>query len=136
MAPSRPNPAGRRVLVVEDEPFIAAIFAELIHELGYEVSGFANGIASARREISKRDFDVVLLDLSLGGQYSPELADLLVEMKVPFAFVTGYSRPFEARHSHIPLLHKPFTLGQLNSVLNALMGLHTTRYRRASIKAA
>jgi hypothetical protein len=69
-------------------------------------------------------------DIGVDSQHSPELADTLMEMKVPFAFVTGHSRPFEARHSHIPLLHKPFTLGQLRGVLNALMGPPLTPYRR------
>ena len=121
---SRSSP---RVLVIEDEPFIAALLHDMVHELGYETSGFANSIASARREISKRNYDVVLLDLGLDGHYSSELADLLIEMKLPFAFVTGYTQPFEARLSHIRLLQKPFTFGQLCSVLNALSGPPTTR---------
>lgn len=136
MVPSRSNRTGRRVLVIEDEPFIAALFAELVHELGYEASEYANGIASARKAISKRDFDVVLLDLSLDGQHGPELADLLMDMKMPFAFVTGYTHAFEARHSHIPLLHKPFTLQQLRRVLEMLVGPPTTRHVQERTRAA
>jgi DNA-binding response OmpR family regulator len=132
MAPSRSYPTGNRVLVIEDEPFIAALFAEMVHELGYEASGLANGLASARRELGRRNFDVVLLDIGLDGQHSPELADLLMEMKMPFAFVTGYTQPFELRHSQIPLLHKPFTLAQLRNVLNALIGPPTRGHRSPS----
>lgn len=129
-ASSRSSPTGIRVLIVEDEPFIAAIFAEMVHELGYDVSAIANGIVSARKEISHGEFDVVLLDLGLDGQYSPELADLLIEIKMPFAFVTGYSRPLEPRHLHIPLLRKPFSLGLLRSVLISLIGPPIAPYRR------
>jgi hypothetical protein len=55
---------------------------------------------------------------------------------MPFAFVTGYAQPFETRYSHIPLLHKPFTLGQLRSVLNALVNPRMMPYRRGSGRAA
>ena len=79
---------------------------------------------------SEHDFDAVLLDLGLDGQTSREIADLLIELKIPFAFVTGYTQPFEPRHASVPLLHKPFTVGQLREVLHALVGppqLHATR---------
>jgi DNA-binding response OmpR family regulator len=121
MAPSQSFATGIRVLIIEDEYVIAAMFEDMVLELGYEVSGFANTVASARKQIGKRDFDTVLLDLGL-DQRGPELADLLMEMKMPFAFVTGYTQPFEPRHAHVPLLQKPFTLVQLRNVLHALLG--------------
>jgi hypothetical protein len=55
----------------------------------------------------------VLLDIGLDGSYSTEIADLLLETGIPFAFVAGYDDPFEARHADIPLLSKPFTSEQL-----------------------
>lgn len=85
------------MLIIEDE-FI-----------GYGVSGSANNVFAARDEI-EHDFDAVLLGLGLGGQHSPEIADLLIEMKVPLAFLTGYTRPFEPRHFQVPILLKSFTL--------------------------
>lgn len=83
---------------------------------------FANSVLAARDELENRDFDAVLLDLGLDGQASPEIAGRLMELNVPFAFVTGYTRPFEPRHAMVPLLHKPFTVGQLRDVLHALIG--------------
>ena len=50
---------------------------------------------------AKRDFDAVLLDVNLGGEYNPETADLLLEMGVPFAFVTGYDYVVEPRHDNV-----------------------------------
>ena len=38
----------------------------------------------------KRNFDAVLLDIGLDGPYSPEIADVLSETAIPFAFFTGY----------------------------------------------
>jgi hypothetical protein len=82
----------------------------------------AGTIANARKELAKRNFDAVLLDLDLGGPASPEIADLLLELRIPFAFVTGYGRASEPRHAEVPLLPKPFTAIQLGAVLEKLAG--------------
>jgi len=111
-----------RILVVEDEFIIAMLIRDMVHELGYGVSGFANNLFAAQDELGKHNYDAVLLDLGLDGQHSPEIADLLMEMKVPFAFLTGYTQPFEPRHIKVPILHKPFTIDQLRDVLHALVG--------------
>jgi hypothetical protein len=54
----------------------------------------------------KRNFDAVLLDISLDGPYRPEIADVLTETAIPFAFITSYNRPFEARHILVHALQR------------------------------
>jgi DNA-binding LytR/AlgR family response regulator len=53
------------------------------------VSGKATTIAAARQELAKGNFDAVLLDIGLDGHSSAEVADVLLDMAVPIAFVTG-----------------------------------------------
>jgi DNA-binding NtrC family response regulator len=110
------------VLVIEDATEIANLMDDIVRDLGYAVSGLASTIAAARHELAKRNFDAVLLDMGLDGLYSPEIADALLEMGVPFAFVTGYDEPFEARHASVPLLSKPFKSEQLRVLLENLIG--------------
>ena len=69
-----------------------------------------------------RDFDAVLLDVNLDGEYNPETADLLLEMGVPFAFVTGYDYVVDPRHDNVPLLQKPFSSIQLRVLVEQLVG--------------
>jgi CheY-like chemotaxis protein len=95
---------------------------DIVRDLGYAVSGMASTIAVARQELAKRNFDAVLLDMSLDGPFNPEVADVLLETGIPFAFVTGYDEPFEARHADVPLLSKPFTSEQLRVLLEKLVG--------------
>jgi CheY-like chemotaxis protein len=95
---------------------------DIVRDLGYAVSGMASTIAVARQELAKRNFDAVLLDMSLDGPCSPEVADVLLEAGIPFAFVTGYDEPFEARYADVPLLGKPFTSEQLRVLLEKLVG--------------
>jgi CheY-like chemotaxis protein len=126
MANSRSTPqafdCSPRILIVEDELLIAVLIGEMVWKIGYRVSGTAPTIAMARLEFAKRNFDAVLLDVSLDGQHHPETADHLLEMGVPFAFVTGYDYLVEPRHEKIPLLQKPFTPVQLLALLEELVG--------------
>jgi DNA-binding response OmpR family regulator len=120
---SPPNLRGPpRVLIIEDQMLIANLVDDIVCELGYAVSATASTIAAARQELAKRNFDAVLLDIGLDGPYSPEIADVLSEMAIPFAFVTGCDGPFEARHADVPLLSKPFTSEQLGALLEKLIG--------------
>ena len=99
---------------------IADLISDMVCSLGYVVSGTANTLSLARRELCKRNFDAVLLDIGIDGQHGPEIADQLLEMKVPFGFVTGYDGPFEERHAEVPLLLKPFTIVELGNLLEKL----------------
>jgi DNA-binding NarL/FixJ family response regulator len=55
----------RRVLVVEDEPLMASLLANVLTGHGFTVSTAAD-VAEARREIDAFDPDMLLLDVSLG----------------------------------------------------------------------
>jgi DNA-binding NtrC family response regulator len=95
---------------------------EMVREIGYEVSGTVHNIAMARQEFAKKNFDAVLLDISVGGRRDPETADFLLKAGVPFAFVTGYDYLVEPRHEKIPVLQKPFVPAQILSLLEKLVG--------------
>ena len=111
-----------RILIIEDQMLIANLVDDIVRELGYAVSATATTIVAAQTELAKRNFDAVLLDIGLDGPYSPKIADVLSEMAIPFAFVTGYDGPLEPRHADVPLLSKPFTSEQLRVLLEKLIG--------------
>jgi CheY-like chemotaxis protein len=111
-----------RILLIEDELLIALVIEEMAKDLGYRISGIASNLALARQELAKRNFDGALLDVHLDGRPCPELADLLMERDVPFAFVTGYDYIVEPRHENVPVLQKPFTPAQLGVLLGNLVG--------------
>jgi hypothetical protein len=98
--PSRTRPP--RILIVEDDLVIALMIEEFVREFGYAVSSVAGTVAMARLQIAQRNFDAVLLDINMEGEYQPETADVLLEAGVPFAFVTGYDYVLEPRHEGVP----------------------------------
>ena len=117
IAPDRP-----RILVIEDDFLIAQMIEEMVREAHYRVSGVAHTMAMARQEFAKRNFDAVLFDLEIGRRSHPEIADFLLDIGVPFAFVTGYDYLVEPRHQTVPVLEKPFTPVQLRALLEKLVG--------------
>ena len=92
LASGSAGPARRRVLVVDDEPVILKLSSEVLGS-EHDVVGAADADEAVRRLLTE-DFDVVLLDLNLGGRIGgrrlyetllvqqPEVAERVV-------FVTG-----------------------------------------------
>ena len=60
--------AGRRLLIVEDEPLMALLLKDSLNSANFEVE-VAGDAASGRKAIDKFDPDILLLDISLG--YGP-----------------------------------------------------------------
>jgi|HubBroStandDraft_6_1064221.scaffolds.fasta_scaffold69616_1 CheY-like chemotaxis protein len=107
----------RRVLVLEDEPFIAMMIEEELEALDIHVVGPVNNLKSAITLAANSDFDGALLDLNINGDYATEVADKLRVRGVPFIFVTGYERPGGLRYSDVAILRKPFTQTELRMAL-------------------
>ena len=114
--PSRPSEPGtgsirgKRILIVEDEILIAWELRRTIEEAGGIVVGLATSIAEARAAIVQTFADVAFLDSNLRGSRSDELASLLVERNIPFAFVTGYDpKSLHPAFRDIAVIPKPFT---------------------------
>ncbi len=110
-----------RVLVVEDEPIIALNMQTILLDLGYRPVGPANTINEAMAVIEQRRFDAAILDVSLPDGESFGLANLLIERKIPFFFVTG--RYLDALHgplAEVPVISKPFDIATIENSLAAL----------------
>src|ERR1700684_1196138 len=83
--------SGRRVLVVEDEMMILMIIEDMLADLGCESVTAAATVQQALALIDTQVFDAAMLDVSLNGNKSHDVADALAARGVPFVFSTGYS---------------------------------------------
>jgi CheY-like chemotaxis protein len=82
---------GKRVLVVEDEPLIAIVLADILTDAGCIVVGPAYDTDQALERISADVIDAAVLDVNLGsGRTSAPVADMLAARAIPFIFATGY----------------------------------------------
>ncbi len=110
-----------RVLIIEDTVLIAMLLEELVRECGCEVVEPAFDIESARLAVARHDYDAVLLDIGLDEGKSFDIADVLLERAVPFAFITAYHNILEPRHQNVPVVSKPFSSTVLMNTVKGLL---------------
>ncbi|WP_372836765.1 response regulator [Puniceibacterium confluentis] len=112
--------AGLKVLIVEDEPFIALDLAYGVEEAGGIPLGPASSIAQALRLIENELPDAAIVDVDLpDGKIGPVLAVLLPG--VPVVVHTGVGLPESLREAHPELLvcTKPTAPSELARRLSA-----------------
>jgi DNA-binding response OmpR family regulator len=121
------------VLLVEDDPTIAAVIRGLLEVHGHGVVHAAHGLA-ALAEVSNARFDVALLDLDLPGIDGFGLALQLRTMgyEMPLIAVTARSdaeaEPQARKSGFDDFLRKPVTAQML---LEAIAGVLDAHQRRA-----
>src|SRR5690242_11158195 len=79
-----------KVLVVEDEYFIAADIARALHEAGAHPVGPAGTVAQANALLAKEKVDAAILDLNLRGNMAVPFVEQLSSRGVPCIIVSGY----------------------------------------------
>jgi DNA-binding NtrC family response regulator len=99
---------GARVLVVEDEYFIADDLVRALDAAGGKAVGPAGSIAQARALLKEQAVDAAILDLNLHGEMAFPLVQELSSRGLPCVIMSGYSPeslPDSVRH--VPSLEKP-----------------------------
>jgi len=113
---------GVRVLVVEDEYFVAILIEEILESAGCIVMGPIPRLPEALDAIDHEDYDVAVLDVNLAGERINPVADALSERNVPFLFVTGYgANSLPREYAQRPHICKPFRMAELLSALSSVM---------------
>jgi DNA-binding response OmpR family regulator len=116
-------PAGRRILVVEDEYLIASEVKRWLQAAGFEVLGPVPNVDQALDLIEGRRPDAAVLDVNLGeGDNAYPLAEKLSVMGVPYLFATGDVRLTDASaYRNRPRLEKPFVARALVRALSEIL---------------
>ncbi len=123
-AKRRKSAARPRILIVEDEPFIAVMLADMLDELGFEIARSVSQVAQAEEFLAGDVVDVALLDVNLGGEKIDPIADLLAARGCPFIFTTGYGLPgVPPAHAGRVVLQKPFHIDDLAAALHKELGV-------------
>ena len=108
----------RRILIVDDEPLIAALLEDWLLELGYQVAGPACSVADALAILAGGGIDGAILDVTLGRETSYPVAEELRRLAVPFVFATGHSADhLEPEFQDAVTLAKPFDFADVQRAL-------------------
>lgn len=103
--------AGKRILVVEDEYFIAADLKRALRSEDAVVLGPVADADGALALIAEQHVDGGLLDVNLGTSSSFAVAEHLSARAVPWMFLTGYDGwSLPPAYRAAPRLAKPFRM--------------------------
>jgi DNA-binding response OmpR family regulator len=101
--------SGCRVLIVEDEYFLANDLEEALKSHGASIVGPFGDFDAAYRRAARDHFDVAIIDINLRSETAYPIADELVRQRIPFVFYTGYaSNVIPERFAGVKLWRKPF----------------------------
>ncbi len=115
---------GRRVLIVEDEYFLADDLRQTLAELGAKVLGPVATLGEGLEIIESADqIDSAVLDVQLRGKDVFALSAILKSRKIPFVFTTGFGEAkIPTEYGDVPRFEKPFDLKALIVALEASVG--------------
>jgi CheY-like chemotaxis protein len=122
--------AGKRILVVEDEPLVALDILAALEGAGADVVGSAGTAKEALGIIESASLDAALLDANLRGHPVDGIAAALAARNVPFLFVTGYGpESLPQAFAKTAMLPKPFGQQQLIAAVSSLVHAPATVHR-------
>ncbi|PYD08495.1 MULTISPECIES: hybrid sensor histidine kinase/response regulator [Pseudomonas syringae group] len=124
-----PHHTGETVLIVDDEPSVRMLVAEVISGLGYNCMEAADAQSGLQILQSDTRIDLLISDIGLpGGMNGREMADAAGDCRpgLPTLFITGYAKTSVLDDCHLrpctQVLTKPFGLDALAGRVTGLIG--------------
>lgn len=113
----------RRILVVEDEYFLADDIGWALHALGAEIVGPVGDLSEALILLDHcGPLDGAILDVNIQDENCFPLARKLQMLQVPFVFTTGYDKSaISAEFSNVSLWEKPINVPAMAQQLAQLI---------------
>lgn len=115
----------KKVLIVEDEPDLSAVFVNLLKVFGVE-SDIAENAQSAKNKLTTQAYDFFIIDLTLPDKSGIELYKDIVNIKPEYKgnviFTSGLNESDELlsinKSDGTSFLPKPFSMDKLKEALN------------------
>jgi DNA-directed RNA polymerase specialized sigma24 family protein len=124
------------VLIIEDEPVIAADIEALVRELGHTVIDIAATRGEAVEVVGRRRPGLILADIQLadGSSGIDAVKDILGRLDVPVIFITAFPERLLTGERPEPtfLITKPFLPETVKAAIGQALFFHPARDRRAA----
>ncbi len=116
------------VLIIEDEPFIAADIEGLVNELGHTVDAIAATQVEAVKAAKNIKPGLILADVQLadGSSGIDAVTDILTEYDVPVIFITAFPERLLTGDKPEPayLISKPFRAKNVKAAISQALFFH------------
>jgi CheY-like chemotaxis protein/DNA-directed RNA polymerase specialized sigma24 family protein len=124
------------VLIIEDEPVIAADIEALVRELGHQVSDIAATRREALEAVARKLPGLVLADIQLadGSSGIDAVKDILARESVPVIFITAFPERLLTGERPEPtfLITKPFQPETVKAAIGQALFFHPAKTRVAA----
>jgi signal transduction histidine kinase/CheY-like chemotaxis protein len=128
-----PDHPGGCVLLVEDDDEVAALVADMLRDLGYEVVHASSANAALGALANERPLDLLFSDIMMpGGTSGIELAREVRQRRpeLPVLLTSGFAEGSrsEADALGVPVLAKPYGLDELRDAIRDALYQNTARH--------
>ncbi len=124
------------VLIIEDEPVIAADIEALVRELGHEVLDIAATRGEAVEAVARKTPGLVLADIQLadGSSGIDAVRDILKRQDTPVIFITAFPERLLTGERPEPtfLITKPFQPETVKAAIGQALFFHPRKARQAA----
>jgi PAS domain S-box-containing protein len=120
--------AGETVLVIDDEPVVRGLIAEVVADLGFSALEAVDGPAGLEILRSPKRIDLLITDVGLPGMNGRQLADAARQLRpgLKVIFMTGYAEVAASAEGFLEpgmaLITKPFAMADLAVKIRATVG--------------
>lgn len=124
---SKPSTAPRRILVVDDEPFVCDAVRMMLAFDGHEVQTAGSG-KEALELFQKGKYDVILTDYAMPSMKGDELAMTIKSLapEQPVVLITAYAEMLKSDENPLQgvdfIVSKPFLLENLREAIEKTTG--------------
>jgi two-component system NtrC family response regulator len=119
---SKPGISPKRILVVDDEPFVCDAVKMMLEFDGHQIETASSGLA-ALAVLEKASFDLVITDFAMPGMKGNELAAQIRARNPnqPIVMITAYAEMLTANNTPLDsvdsVISKPFLLEDLRAAI-------------------
>jgi len=120
---------GETILIVDDEPTVRMLMADILSEAGFNILEAQDGPSGLRLLESNARIDLLITDVGLpGGMNGRQVADAARSSRpdLKILFVTGFAENAAVGNGHLPpgmeVLTKPFQVVELANKVSEILG--------------
>jgi CheY-like chemotaxis protein len=137
-APAAPQSSPARILLVDDDPLIAASTSDMLEDLGHTVIERSSGSGALDVLKGEESIDLMITDYAMPGMTGVELARAASALRptLPILLATGYADITDGAASDLPRLAKPYLQAHLRCEVDKLLAQSRESYWPARAEAS
>jgi two-component system, cell cycle response regulator CpdR len=111
----------RAVLIVDDEPLILEVTAEMLEDLGCDVVTAASAAEALAKLVADQRIEILITDINMPGMSGYELAEKAKQTREGLQVIVLSGQETDGRG--FPIIRKPFLQEDLLRTMQRLPGL-------------